>query len=87
MLRVQPGRPSSLRVRRLLRGERLRDVADATGLQTMAVSEAERAERPLAGRLLRRLSEHYATPGEQLVLEMRRWSVRELAGSAGAAPP
>jgi transcriptional regulator with XRE-family HTH domain len=80
MLRVQPGRPSPLRVRRLLRGARLRDVAAATGLQMMALSEVERGERPLAGALLRLLSVHYQTAPERLTLEMTRWLAQDGAG-------
>ncbi len=70
-------RPSPLRARRLLRGERLRDVARATGLHETYISLAERGDRVLGGRLLVRLAEHYATPAEVLVLEMRRWASRE----------
>ena len=82
---MHSGRPSPLRLRRIHRGARLRDIATATGIHAVYLSELERGERPLAGRLLAVLADHYRTPPQTLVSEMGRWAAREAAGS-GAAP-
>ena len=81
-------RPSPLRARRLLRGERLLDVARATGLHETYVSLLERGERPLHGRPLVRLADHYRTAAAQLVAEMERWAARgaENRAAVGARP-
>jgi transcriptional regulator with XRE-family HTH domain len=79
-------RPSPLRCRRLLRGWRLRDVQRLTRISDCTLSEIERGEVPLRGRALHQLATLYATPSQRLLDEMARWSVRELAGSAGAVP-
>jgi hypothetical protein len=70
-------RPSPLRARRFLRGERLRDTAAATLLPEQYVSQAERGERDLAGRVLHALAIHYQTEATVLVAEMARWRDRE----------
>ena len=80
-------RPSPLRCRRLLRGWRLRDVQRLTRIPDCTLSEIERGEMPLRGRFLHRLATLYATPSQQLLDEMARWSARKLTGSTGAAPP
>jgi transcriptional regulator with XRE-family HTH domain len=81
-------RPSPLRARRLLRGERLRDVARAIGAHDTVVSLLERGDRPLRGRLLHALAAHYATPAAQLLAEMARWIEREQrAATARPARP
>jgi transcriptional regulator with XRE-family HTH domain len=83
---MHAGRPSPLRVRRILRGARLRDIATATGVQVMSLSELERGERPLAGRMLGILADYYQTAPERLVVEMARWAAREAAGSEVKGP-
>ena len=80
-MRYGSERPSPLRVRRLLRGSRLRDVAGATGLPDVYISQAERGERVLAGRPLLALAAYYQTPADRLTAEMERWLARE-AGRA-----
>lgn len=79
-------RPSPLRVRRLLRGARLLDVARATGLPLVYVSQVERGDRPLAGRVLHALARHYQTSADRLVSEMRRWTDPESAPRPAGGP-
>lgn len=79
-------RPSPLRIRRLLRGARLVDVANATGLHAIYISQAERGERRLAGALLRLLSVHYQTAPERLAAEMARWLAQDGAGEEAKGP-
>jgi transcriptional regulator with XRE-family HTH domain len=69
-------RPSPLRARRLLRGLRLRDLENATGIADTMLSALERGEEKLIGPRLRRLAAFYATPPARLVDEMRAWAAR-----------
>jgi transcriptional regulator with XRE-family HTH domain len=69
-------RPSPLRARRVLRGLRLRDVENATGIADTMLSALERGEAKLLGPRLRRLAAFYATPAARLVDEMRAWAAR-----------
>jgi len=66
-------RPSPLRLRRLHRGLRLRDVGDAVGLDATRLGDFERGDRLLDQRALRVLSEFYAVGSAQLTAEMSRW--------------
>jgi transcriptional regulator with XRE-family HTH domain len=66
-------RPSPLRVRRFLRGLRLRDVADAVGAHETLISEIERGDSPLRGRVLHALANFYTTPSDRLLFEHERW--------------
>jgi transcriptional regulator with XRE-family HTH domain len=66
-------RPSPLRLRRLVRGLRIIDLARATGLIPVRISELERGECALAGHRLQRLARFYAVPPSTLVEEMGRW--------------
>ena len=70
---AEAGRPSPLRARRCLRGQRLIDVAAATGLHAVTLSQLERGTLPLTGRSLQLLAQLYATAPERLTLEMARW--------------
>jgi transcriptional regulator with XRE-family HTH domain len=69
-------RPSPLRLRRVVRGLRLRDVAEATGLLEVRISQLERGELRLAGPRLVKLSEFYKCSATQLVAEMVKWCAR-----------
>jgi hypothetical protein len=69
-------RPSPLRLRRWVRGLRLRDVQDATGLLEVRLSQLERGELRLAGPRLAKLATFYGCAPAQLVLEMARWCAR-----------
>jgi transcriptional regulator with XRE-family HTH domain len=71
------GRPSPLRIRRLLRGLRLVDVEHATGLPALLVSQLERGEGPPSAAALAELARFYATDAAQLRAEMDRWAVGE----------
>ena len=57
-------RPSPLRLRRLVRGLRLRDVEKATGINDVVLSQIERGELPLTGGRLERLAGFYGEAGE-----------------------
>ena len=83
---AEAGRPSPLRARRCLRGQRLIDVAAATGLHAVTLSQLERGERPLTGRSLQLLAKAYATPPERLSLEMTRWLTQDGAGEEAKGP-
>jgi transcriptional regulator with XRE-family HTH domain len=72
-----PGRPSPLRARRLLRGQRQVDVARAIAVSPMVISMLERGEMELGAPYVARLARHYATAPEQLLAEMARWEVGE----------
>jgi transcriptional regulator with XRE-family HTH domain len=74
-------RPSPLRARRVLRGLRLRDVENATGIADTMLSALERGEAKLLGPRLRRLAAFYATPAARLVDEMRAWAARRGGGA------
>ena len=65
--------PSPLRVRRLLRGLRLRDVAEATGINDVILSRLERGELPLLGRRLERIAVFYNERPEALRREMEKY--------------
>ena len=78
-------RPSPLRARRLLRGLRLRDVENATGVRDTTLSELERGETPLIGYRLARLADFYATDPHRLRDEMDRW--RAQRGMTSAPSP
>jgi transcriptional regulator with XRE-family HTH domain len=69
-------RPSPLRARRLLRGLRLRDLANDVDLHETTLSEVERGDTPLRGRVLHRLAAYYQTPSDRLLLEHERWQQR-----------
>ena len=69
-------RPSPLRLRRLARGLRLRDVEKATGINDVILSRIERGELPLVGRRLSLLADFYAERAGDLSLEMRRFRGR-----------
>src|SRR5262245_16227113 len=74
---VRPGRPSPLRIRRLLRGQRQHDVARAIAVSSTLISQLERGDVPLGGPYLHRLARHFATAPAQLVAEMERWALGE----------
>jgi transcriptional regulator with XRE-family HTH domain len=74
-------RPSPLRARRILRGQRLVDVARATGIADSTLSRLERGEARLVGPVLHELARVYATSPSRLLDEMRAWAAR--AGGAG----
>jgi transcriptional regulator with XRE-family HTH domain len=78
-------RPSPLRARRLLRGARLYDVAQALGVHETTVSLLERGQRALTPQLLGALAAYYATPAAQLRAEMERW--RAVRADHPAGPP
>src|SRR4029450_7352368 len=80
-------RPSPLRVRRVLRGLRLRDVERAVGIPDTVLSALERGETKLLGPRLRRLAAFYATPPARLVDEMRSWLGRKGKGEDSHAVP
>ena len=69
-------RPSPLRLRRWVRGLRLRDVRESTGLLEVRISQLERGELRLAGPRLTRLAAFYRCSGAQLVAEMAKWCAR-----------
>jgi transcriptional regulator with XRE-family HTH domain len=69
-------RPSPLRLRRVVRGLRLRDVAEATGLLEVRLSQLERGELRLAGPRLTKLAAFYKCSTTQLVAEMVKWCAR-----------
>jgi len=68
--------PSPLRLRRWVRGLRLRDVRDATGLIEPRISQVERGEARLAGPRLTKLAAFYKCSAAQLVAEMAKWCAR-----------
>ena len=67
------GRPSMLRMRRLARGWRLRDLRDQTGFPEATLGGVERGDLPLRGRVLHTLATVYATSSERLLYEHERW--------------
>jgi transcriptional regulator with XRE-family HTH domain len=69
-------RLSPLRLRRLVRGLRLRDVQEATGLLEVRISQLERGELRLAGPRLTNLAAFYRCSPAQLVAEMSKWAAR-----------
>jgi transcriptional regulator with XRE-family HTH domain len=71
-----PSRPSPLRLRRIVRGLRLRDVQAATGLLEVRISQLERGELRLAGPRLAKLAAFYHCSAAQLVAEMAKWCAR-----------
>jgi transcriptional regulator with XRE-family HTH domain len=66
-------RPSMLRMRRLARGWRLRDLRDVVGIDEATLGGVERGDLPLRGRVLHKLAEVYATSGDRLLYEHARW--------------
>jgi transcriptional regulator with XRE-family HTH domain len=84
-----------LRLRRLARGWRLRDLRDVVGVDEATLSQVERGDQPLRGRVLRKLAETYATSSARLLYEHERWertrrsaivAARNEARLLGAAP-
>jgi transcriptional regulator with XRE-family HTH domain len=86
MMLRQRERPSPLRARRLLRGQRLYDVGAAIGAHQTMISLVERGQRPLTPPLLARLATYYKTPASRLRDEMARWSAAR-ADHVGGPPP
>src|SRR5262245_10468343 len=81
-------RPSPLRLRRVVRGLRLRDIAEATGLLEVRISQAERGESYLWGRRLAALAAYYDVSPEVLLTERRRGAPRHAPGKlARIGPP
>jgi transcriptional regulator with XRE-family HTH domain len=68
--------PSPLRLRRWVRGLRLRDLQEATGLLEVRLSQLERGELRLAGPRLAKLAAFYECSAAQLVAEMGKWCAR-----------
>lgn len=68
--------PSPLRLRRWVRGLRLRDVREGTGLLEVRISQLERGELRLAGPRLTKLAAFYKSTPEQLLEEMAKWCAR-----------
>ena len=66
--------PSPLRARRLLRGLRLKDVEQVTGIPDTTLSKLVRGEIPLLGLRLRKLADLYETPADILTREMSRFT-------------
>ena len=66
-------RPSPLRLRRLHRGLRLRDLADAVRVNDATLGALERGDRNFDPRSLRALSVFYQTDAARLEAEMARW--------------
>jgi transcriptional regulator with XRE-family HTH domain len=69
-------RPSPLRLRRIVRGLRLRDLREATGLLEVILSQLERGECRLAGSRLTKLATFYTCEPTQLLDEMAKWCRR-----------
>src|SRR5262245_61653530 len=67
-------RPSMLRLRRLARGWRLRDLRDLVGVDEATIGGVERGDLPLRGRVLHALAEVYATSADRLLFEHERWA-------------
>ena len=80
-------RPSPLRLRRIVRGLRLRDVAQGCGLIEVRVSELERGECRLDGHRLAKLAKFYNCAPAQLLDEMERWCARTNRPFLGPEPP
>ena len=86
MMLRQRERPSPLRARRLLRGERLYDVGAAIDAHPTLISQVERGLRELTPRLVARLAVYYATPAARLLAEMDRWRDGHAGPSSGPPP-
>jgi transcriptional regulator with XRE-family HTH domain len=80
-------RPSPLRLRRIVRGLRLRDVQAATGLLEVRISQLERGECRLAGPRLTKLATFYKCEPSQLIDEMSKWCTRTGRPFLGPQPP
>lgn len=63
-----------LRLRRLARGWRLRDLRDVVDVDEATLSAVERGDIPLRGRVLHKLAETYATSCARLLYEHERWA-------------
>jgi transcriptional regulator with XRE-family HTH domain len=70
---VNAEKPSPLRVHRLLRGLRLRDLEQLTGIPDTTLSRLERGELSLTGRWLTILANNYAIPASTLTREMEQF--------------
>jgi transcriptional regulator with XRE-family HTH domain len=77
-------RPSKLRLRRLARGLRLRDVSVAIGVHDTILSQVERGEAPLRGKLLHALAGFYQTDALALLAEYDRWRQRDALSGPSA---
>jgi transcriptional regulator with XRE-family HTH domain len=73
MVPTMTSRPSPLRARRLLRGQRLADVARALRVHATLISLIERGERSFTLCMLNRFAAYYRTPPQRLQAEMDRW--------------
>ena len=67
-------RPSPLRIRRLMRGLRLRDLEYLSAIPESTLSRIERGELPLLGGWLTALARVYATDPVRLREEMESWA-------------
>jgi transcriptional regulator with XRE-family HTH domain len=73
-----------LRLRRLARGWRLRDLRDVVNIDEATLGGVERGDLPLRGRVLHKLATVYATSSERLLYEHERWERTRRSAIAAA---